>query len=99
MYECIYNSKIDNTYLRYQLLAATLGTLLEAQKANASKAALVVLTFVDTSKESEGMIRKIEEDLNYFISTISKYKKGGKYYELPAFKEIEFYVESFKIVI
>lgn len=99
LYESIYDSKIDKTYLRYQLLAATVGTLIEAKNAKASKAALVIITFVDTlSGVSKQMIRN-EEDLNYFISTIYKYKKGGKYYNLPGFKDIEFYVENIKVVI
>lgn len=32
LYKCIYDSEIDNTYLKYQLLTATVGTLLEAEK-------------------------------------------------------------------
>ena len=97
LYKCIYDSEIDNTYLQYQLLTATVGTLLEAEKAGAKKAVLAVITFISALGHMSNSMKKNKDDLNYFISTISKYKKSDGFYRLPGFEDIEFYVEDLYI--
>ena len=97
LYKCIYDSEIDNTYLQYQLLTATVGTLLEAEKAGAKKAVLAVITFISSLGYMSNSMKKNKDDLNYFISTISKYKKSDGFYRLPGFEDIEFYVEDLYI--
>lgn len=103
LYKCIYGSKIDNIskkdseHLRYQLLTATVGTLLEAEKAKAKKAALVIITFVSVAGSVSNGMKKNEDDLYYFISTISEYRQSGGSYKLPGFENIEFYIEHLNI--
>lgn len=97
LYKCIYNSEIDNTYLKYQLLTATVGTLLEAEKAGTKKAVLAIVTFIFAVGYMSNSMKKNNDDLDYFISTISKYKQSGGFYILPGFEDIEFYVESINI--
>lgn len=96
LYECIYNSKINNEHLRYQLLTATVGTLLEAEKAKAKKAVLVIITFKSELADKSKM-EKNKKDLDGFIKTISGYKKSGGFYRLPGFKDIEFYIKDLEI--
>ena len=97
LYKCIYDSEIDNTYLQYQLLTATVGTLLEAEKVGAKKAVLVVITFISVLGYMSNSMKKNKDDLNYFISTIPKYKQSDGFYRLPGFEGIEFYVEDLYI--
>lgn len=42
-------------------------------------------------------MKKNKDDLNYFISTISKYKQSEGFYRLLGFEDIEFYVEDLYI--
>ena len=97
LYECIYNSKINNQNLRYQLLTATVGTLKEAKKAKAKKAVLVIITFKSESAD-KSKIKQNKKDLDDFINTISPmYKQNEGFYEFPKFKKVEFYIKDLDI--
>ena len=74
-----------------------MGTLLEAEKAGTKKAVLAIVTFVSAVGYMSNSMKKNNDDLDYFISTISKYKQSGGFYILPGFEGIEFYIESINI--
>ena len=76
--------------IRYQLLSATAGTLIEARNKTINKAALVVLLFESeiTSKEH---IENTRKDIEAFTSCL-KVKSNGSF-EVPFAPQIDFYVK------
>lgn len=82
--------------VRYQLLTATSGTLIEARKANLSKAVLLIITFIDSynidKMKIDNNIRDIEEYKNSLLS-----KEDGNKINVPGFADIDFYIEHIEL--
>ena len=76
--------------IRYQLLSATAGTLIEARKRGVKKAALIILLFESeiTSKEH---VLGTKNDVDVFCNMLKKKPNGS--YEIPFAPDIDFYVE------
>ena len=97
LYKDIYGSCLcDNLDVRYQLLTATVGTLIEAEKFKASKALLIIITF---KKDKCYELRKINsniQDINTFINSLCNSIKNEKY-NLPGYLDINFYIKHIEI--
>lgn len=94
LYKDVYgNENLEEYDSRYQLLAATVGTLIEAQKVQAGKAVLLIISFLIDDFYKEKNIEKNKSDIEYFKESISKWSNGDKY-NLPGYKNIDFYVKS-----
>lgn len=85
-----------NLDLRYQLLTATGGILKEAQKANVSKAILLVLTLKKRGCYSEKKVEANLQDLKNYVASLGTSSKNG-HYNLPGYHDIDFYVKHIEI--
>lgn len=82
--------------IRYQLLSATMGTLLEAKKSNIKKAMVLIIVFESdiTTKEHTKLT---EEDVEYFKSFLTKKKNGS--FSTPYAPDIDLYIEMITVSI
>lgn len=82
--------------IAYELLAATSSTLLEAKKNNASKAILLICTFVKGENIDVRKIIKNIDDIYQFKSTLGKQGENGQY-NLPGYPKIDFYLKHIEV--
>jgi hypothetical protein len=68
--------------IRYQLVTASVATLLEATKKNVNKAVLMVIVFKKKGCCSEEKIKANNADIKVFLEDISAKENGG-YYAIP----------------
>lgn len=80
----------------YQLLAATSATLIEASKAKASKAMLLICTFVNGKNANIKKIIKNIDDIYQFKASFEKYAKKGVY-NFPGYSKIDFYIKHIEV--
>lgn len=93
MYKFIYgNEDLERYNPRYQLLTAAVGTLIEAEKINARKAMLLIITFKKNGCYKEEKVKSTIENIDYFLNTLNKSLSGGKY-NLPGYISIDFYIK------
>lgn len=95
IYGC-YPSKGEN--IRYQLLTATVGTLVEAKKLNISKALLLIITFKKDGSYDNDKINLNKKDIDVFIESLHKYSNKDRY-NLHGYKDIDFYIRYIEINI
>ena len=88
--------------IRYQLITASVATLLEASKKNVNKAMLMVVVFKKDGYYSEKKIANNNADIQNFLNDISA-KDNGEYYTIPTAygkeKNIEFYFKHIEITV
>jgi hypothetical protein len=88
--------------IRYQLVTASVATLLEASKKNVNKAMLMVVVFKKDGYYSEKKIANNNADIQNFLNDISA-KDNGEYYTIPTAygkeKNIEFYFKHIEITV
>lgn len=72
----------NHTSLRYQLVTASVATMLEATKNNVSKALLLIIVFKKQGYYSETKIEKNKADISNFLIDTSA-QKCGDYYVIP----------------
>ena len=88
--------------IRYQLITASVATLLEATKKNVNKAILMVIVFKKDGCYSEERITANNADINRFLEDISAVKTG-QYYILPTVygdeNGIDLYFKHIEIVL
>lgn len=86
--------------IRYQLVTASVATLLEATKKNVKKAVLMVIAFKKNGCYSEEKIAANNADIQRFLKDISA-KENGEYYTIPTAygkeNNIEFYFKYIEI--
>lgn len=80
----------------YQLLEASSGILIEARKAKANKAILLICTFVNGNNANVKKIIKNIDDIYQFKSSLEKYSKNG-FYNLPSYGDIDFYIKHIEV--
>ena len=80
----------------YQLLEASSGILIEARKAKANKAILLICTFVNGNNTNVKKIIKNIDDIYQFKSSLEKYAKNG-FYNLPGYGDIDFYIKHIEV--
>ena len=82
--------------IRYQLLSATAGTLIEARNKKVKKAALIIVLFksdITTTKH----IDETKEDIDNFVKCFDKKPNGS--YIVKFMPEIDFYVKFIEVDI
>lgn len=84
--------------LHYQLLSATIGTLVEAQRKSVTNAMLLVLVFKKDGCYSEEKVKDNFEDYQRYIDMLEK-QKCDTFYKLAKFHDIRFYVEYLEIEV
>ena len=77
--------------IRYQLLSATAGTLIEADKRHIKKAVLLILLF-KTPVVSDDHVVSTRNDIESFVSLLTK-NNNGSYYCKNFKEDIELYVK------
>ena len=82
--------------VKYQLLSATLGTLLEAQRRNIKKAVVLVLLF-DSKIVPEKHIENTQKDIDNFTNKLIQKSNGS--YSIPYLPDIDFYVQFIKVKV
>ena len=78
--------------IRYQLLTASLGTLIEASKHGVKKALLLVITY-NSNKLNDCNVKRNEIDLTNYINEVLK----GEKIKFCEDNNIDFYIEKLKI--
>ena len=63
------DSIVNHPKIRYQMLSATIGTLIEAKKRNVDKALLLIITY-NSSKLTPVNVERNEKDVDAFIDSI-----------------------------
>ena len=87
----------DILVLHYQLLSATIGTLLEAQRQSARNAMFLVLVLKKEGCYSEEKAAENYEAYKRYIDML-KIHKVDKFYKIPKFPDINFYIEYKEII-
>ena len=94
------DSPEPHTNIRYQLVTASVATLLEATKKNVKKAVLMVIVFKKHGCYSEEKIAANNADVEKFLEDISA-KENGEYYTVPTVygkeNNIELYFKHIEI--
>ena len=83
----------DYQNLRYQLLTASVGTILEAQKKNCKTAVLIVLVFKSNGKVTEEKVTANHKDVEAFLNATKAYKENGLYV-IPNNTDIKLYFKE-----
>lgn len=95
--EAILNQPIDKCDgIKYQLLSATLGTLLETKDTPIKKAILLVLLF-DSKIVPPKHIEATKKDIKRFTDMLSP--KGEGPYHIPYMPDIDFYVKFINVPV
>lgn len=93
LYKDVYGTEDLKAYNpRYQLLTAVVGTLKEAENVHATKAILLIISFLKDENLNNKKIENNKNDIQYFEDSISKFEKNGKY-NLPGYNNIDFYLQ------
>lgn len=83
-------AELGDIRVRYQLMSATIGTLIEAKKRNLSKAEVLVILFSSDITTREH-IDNTKNDMDTFISLLERNKDGS--YRTPYDQGIKLYVD------
>lgn len=86
----------DYLNLRYQLLTASVGTILEAQNKNCKTAVLIVLVFKSNCKVTEEKVTANHKDVEAFLNATKVYKENGLYV-VPNTTDIKLYFQEIVI--
>lgn len=89
--------KDDCSDIRYQLLSATAGTILEAEKAGKPKAVLIILVFV--SDHSKDAVEHTRSDVIAFENAIAHRKNCNGSYNLTINPNIDFFVKFIDVKV
>lgn len=82
--------------LRYQLLTASVGTILEAQKKNCKTAVLIVLVFKSNGKVTEEKVTANHKDVVAFLNATNAYVENGLFV-IPNNTDIKLYFKEIVI--
>lgn len=82
--------------LRYQLLTASAGTILEAQKRGCNKAVLLVVVFKSNGKVSEEKLAENSKDIEEFVKATEAYQENGLYV-IPNNSDVKLYFKEIVI--
>ena len=86
----------DYQNLRYQLLTASVGTILEAQNKKCKIAVLIVLVFKSNGKVEEEKVAANHKDVEAFLNATKAVKENGLYV-IPNNTEIKLYFKEIVI--
>ena len=86
----------DYQKLRYQLLTASVGTILEAQNKNCKTAVLIILVFKSNGKVTEEKITANHKDVEAFLIATKAYEENGLYV-IPNNTNIKLYFKEIVI--
>ena len=76
--ECLFVSGFKEYHkLRYQLLTASVGTIIEAERKKVSTAVMLVLVFKTNGDISEGKIESNHKDIANFLEATKAYDENG----------------------
>lgn len=82
--------------LRYQLLTASVGTLLEAKNKGCNTAVLIVLVFKSYGKVTEEKVAANHKDVEAFLNATEAYEENGSYV-IPNNTDIKLYFKEIVI--
>ncbi len=82
--------------LRYQLLTASVGTLLEAKNKNCNTAVLIVLVFKSNGNVTEEKVAANHSDVEAFLKATEAYEENGLYV-IPNNTDIKLYFKEIEI--
>lgn len=83
----------DYQKLRYQLLTASVGTILEAQNKKCKTAVLIVLVFKSNGKVTEEKVTSNHKDVEAFLNATKAYEENGLYV-IPNHTDIKLYFKE-----
>lgn len=92
LYNDVYGCYTCGVDVRYQLLTATVGTLIEAKNLNASNAVLIIITFKKEGDYNPNKVQANIKDINDFVSSLGKTLGKGQY-NIPGYPGIDFYIK------
>ncbi|MDD4154074.1 MAG: hypothetical protein PHT30_01510 [Bacilli bacterium] len=98
MYKALFDDPIDGM-VRYQLVSASIGTILEAIQRKKGIAILLIITFLKEHHYKERKVTKNLDDIGYFISKFKKNKDGALQARIAIDNNIRFYVRHIEIKI
>lgn len=96
LYNDVYGCYTCGVDVRYQLLTATVGTLIEAKNLKASNAVLIIVTFKKVGNYNPKKVQTNIKDINDFVSSLGKTLGKGQY-NLPGYPDIDFYIKHIEI--
>ena len=82
--------------LRYQLLTASVDTILEAQKRGCNKAVLLIVVFKSKGKVTEEKLLANDKDIEDFIKATNAYEEKGMYV-IPNNSDVKLYFKEIVI--
>ena len=86
----------DYQKLRYQLLTASVGTMLEAQNKKCKTAVLIVLVFKSNGKVTEENLAANHKDIEAFLGAANAYEESG-FFVIPNNTDIKLYFKEIVI--
>lgn len=83
----------DYRNLRYQLLTASVGTILEAENKNCKTAMMIVLVFKSNGNVDEEKINSNHKDIEAFLDATKAYEENGLYV-IPNNTDVKLYFKE-----
>lgn len=87
----------NHTNIRYQLVSASMGTMIEALERKCEKAVLLIISFISKEKTNPKNIRKSKEDLLHFINSLKKGEQGDFITPFSEKNKIKFFIKCIDI--
>lgn len=98
LYNALFDASIDGK-VRYQLVSASVGTIIEAIDRNKPNAVLLLITFLKDGCFNERKVKNNSKDINYFIQKFVKRRDGSLVAKIAVENNIDFFIEQVTIRI
>lgn len=96
LYNALFNSAFDGM-IKYQLVTASVGTILEAIDRKKQNAVLLIVTFLKDGHYSERKVNENVQDLQYFIQKFVKKSDGSLMAKLALDNHVNFFIDHLNI--
>jgi len=96
LYSAMFNDNIDGK-VRYQLVSASVGTILEAIDRKKTNALLLIITFLKDGSYDKRKVKTNLNDIEYFLDKFEKRNDGSLLAKIAVDNNIRFYIEHISI--
>jgi hypothetical protein len=96
LYSALFNDHIDGK-VRYQLVSASVGTILEAIDRRKPNAVLLIITFLRDGCYDMGKVKYNYDDIKYFIDKFERREDGSLLAKIAVDNNVHFYFEHISI--
>jgi len=96
LYSALFNEDIDRK-VRYQLVSASVGTILEAIERRKTNAVLLIITFIKDGCYDLRKVKSNYDDIQYFIEKFEKLEDNSLCAKIAVDNNVHFYIEHIHI--